>query len=379
MAKRANGEGSMRKRSDGRWEARYYSPIDNKQHSIYGKTQKAVKEKLNAIQIDFDSYRDLRGEDMRMKDWLNVWLEKYNGNIKQGSYSVYKSAIRSRLCPHIGHLRMRELTTETVQDMYLSMLQDGVTAKTIKNVHGVLHKSLEQALKLQYIRKNVSDACVLPRIEKREIQPLDDDQIREFLIQIKGDLCERIFHVALFTGMRQSEILGLTWDAIDFNNGIIRINKQLLRSRDSSGAYFGSPKNGKERIVYMPHHVKDILSAQKDEQDLFRMAAGDKWVYDIAPWKNMVFTDEIGNPIKHRTVHNHYKSIVRQMGLDYSRFHDLRHSFAVISLENGDDIKTVQEALGHHTASFTLQQYAHATYNMRKNSAGRMDKFIENL
>ena len=379
MARRANGEGTYRRRKDGRWEARYRSPVDDKQHSVYGNTQKAVKDKLKEIQLKIDAYKELRGADMLMSEWLDIWLEDYTSNIKPATRYAYASAIRSRIKPAIGDISIRDLKTEDIQKMYMDIRREGLTPKTIKDIHGIVHKCLGQALKLRYINHNVSEACVLPRQERKEIQVMDEDEIEKFLTMIKGDCCENIFFVTLFTGMRQGEVLGLTWDCVDFETNILRVDKQLLRPRDGSPIYFGTPKNDKPRYIYASDSVMEVLRAQKAKQLADKKNAGDKWIRQKSPWKDLVFTDKNGMPIKHQLVYKHYKKITKEMGLEHSRFHDLRHSFAVISLQNGDDIKTVQENLGHYTASFTLQRYAHATNKMKKSSADRMEQFIRSM
>lgn len=380
MAKRANGEGTLRKRSDGRWEARYVSPVDNKQHSIYGKTQKAVREKLQKILQEFSEYAELQGEDMSISAWLDIWLKNYTSNVKQSTLSTYRSAIETRIKPYIGEKSLKTLTTSDIQDIYTTLNKEGLSPKTVKNTHGVIHKSLAQAIKLRYIKYNVSEGCVIPKIERTDIRPLDEKDIVRFLKEIKGDKYEAIYFVTLFTGMRQGEVLGLTWDCIDFENNLIYLNKQLVKLRDRPKSYrFGSLKNGKSRTIYMSNSVADVLRKHQIAQDIARRNAGEAWIGDKTQWKDLVFTNETGECIANYFVYKRYKAIVERIGLGYSRFHDLRHSFAVISLQNGDDIKTVQDALGHHTSAFTLQVYAHSTQKMKQDSAQRMDAFIQQI
>lgn len=379
MAKRANGEGSLRRRSDGRWEARYYSPIDNKQHSLYGKTQKEIKEKLRKKLNELDENAVLEGDDMLVSTWLDIWLKNYTSNLKPLTQSTYLSTIETHLKPNIGDKTLRTLTTNDIQKIYVDLLKNGRSAKTIKNTHGVMHKTLEQAVKLHYIKYNVSEACVLPKVMPKEINPLDEDNIIDFLDAIKGDPYEQIYFVTLFTGMRQGEVLGLTWDNIDFNENIIYLNKQLIKKRDGSNEfYFGTLKNGKSRVIYISQIVANVLKDRKRIQSRDRRAAGAGWLAK-GQFKNLVFTNEFGEHLVHHTVYKHYKKIVKSIGIEESRFHDLRHSFAVISLQNGDDIKTVQESLGHHTSTFTLQVYAHSTRRMKTESARRMDDYIQGI
>ena len=290
MAKRANGEGTLRKRSDGRWEARYVSPEDNKQHSIYGKTQKAVREKLQKTLQELSEYADLQGQDMPVSAWLDIWLKNYTSNIKPATLYSYTSAVRSRIKPYIGDKSLRQLTTNDIQNIYITMKNEGLTPKTIKDVHGVIHKALSQAVKLRYIKYNVSEACVIPKQERKEIQPMDNTDIAKFLRAVQGDEYEPVFFIALFTGMRQGEILGLTWSCIDFDNGMIHLSKQLLRSRDKSGCYFGSLKNGKPRTIYISNSVAEVLMRRKEAQLIEKQNAGSMWTQE-EEWRDLVFTN----------------------------------------------------------------------------------------
>ena len=379
MGKRTNGDGSFRKRKNGLWEARYYNPVDGKQHSIYGETQREVKDKLKERLFDIEETKDLVNEDMLVSKWFEIWLAFYTSNIKPSTKDVYKCLIRSRIVPEIGDYTIKQLKTDHLQHFYVQMLNDNLSPKTIKNIHGIIHKAMEQAVKLHYVKENVSKACILPKVERRSVHPLDETEVADFIREIRNDKYETIYLVALFTGMRQGEVLGLTWSSIDFEKNIIVLQNQLIRSREGAYYYFGSLKNGKTRTIYMSNYVANLLKECKKLQRQNRQKAGKAWVKKGGLWDDLVFTTETGENLNHHSVYKHFKLIVKRMGIEDVRFHDLRHTYAVISLQNGDDIKTVQEALGHHTSSFTLQVYAHATDRMRQNSAERMDTFIQNM
>ena len=172
--------------------------------------------------------------------------------------------------------------------------------------------------------------------------------------------------------MRESEILGLLWDCVDLNKGMITINKQLQKVRGSNGDYaFAPTKNSKGRTVAIAPSVVAVLRRVRRKQLENRLKCG-------ACYHNsgFVFTDELGQHLKHQTVYLAFKQVVESIGSPETRFHDLRHSYAVASIKSGDDIKTVQENLGHATAAFTLDVYGHVTDQMKKASAARMEQFI---
>ena len=204
----------------------------------------------------------------------------------------------------------------------------------------------------------------------------DDDAAAAFLRAIDGQPHELLYKIALFTGMREGELLGLTWDCIDFTKGTISVRQQARQEQKKGGQYyFSTPKNGKGRVLAVPQSVLALFRAQQDKQKEMASYAGSAW--DNV--HNLVFTNAAGSFLSHRTVYDCFKRIVKSIGLETMRFHDLRHSYAVASIKNGDDIKTVQENLGHATAAFTLDVYAHATNQMKKASADRMEQYIQNL
>lgn len=377
----ANGGGSIRKRSDGRWEARYSLGFDPKtgkqiQKSIYGKTQKEVRQKLNHVITEIDEGTYSEPTKMKLSAWLEEWLRDYIGNVKNSTVKSYQDHVRLNITPYIGDIALNKLSTAHVQKMYNELLREkGLSPKSIKNVHGVLHRALDQAIKMGYIKNNPLNAVMLPRIEKAQIKPLEDDALVAFLKEIRGNPYELVFYVTVFTGLRQGEILGLTWDCVDFENSTIFINKQHGKLKGKNEYAFTSLKNDKPRMLSVASPVMDALKKQKAQQERWAKIYGELWHNP----DNLVFTTETGRYLCNQTVYLAFKKVVKKLGYENVRFHDLRHTFAVNSLKAGDDIKTVQENLGHHTAAFTLDTYAHVSSGMKRESAKRMENFIQTL
>ena len=382
----AQGGGSIRQRKDGSWEARYTvgrDPGTGKQiqKSIYGKTQKEVRQRLQQITSSIDDGIYTEPSKMTVGKWLEVWHAEYLGGVKQATSAHYRSHIETNLKPNIGAVKLSALKPHHVQALYNKLLRsetnpDGLSAKTIKNLHGVLHKAMKQAVMLGYIKVNPTDACVLPRIEKKEVSFIEEDGVKALLKAIEGHRFENVYKVDLFTGMRQGEILGLTWDCVDFDTGILTVNKQLQKEHIKGGLYsLVSCKTDRVRRIKPASFVMDILRQQRIKQNEERLLAGGAWMND---W-NLVFTNELGGHLCAPTVYNHFKKLMQQIGLPSVRFHDMRHTYAVISLQNGDDIKTVQQNVGHSTAAFTLDVYGHVSQKMQQDSADRMQGYFEGL
>lgn len=283
----------------------------------------------------------------------------------------------------MGSIRLEGLSTHAIQSFYNGLTENrkgerkALSAKTVKNIHGVLHHALKQAVANGLIRSNPADGCTLPRIEKKELKPLDEDEIALFLKVIHGHRFESIFLTTLFTGLREGEVLGLTWDCVDFDRGILLINKQIqLHQEAGIDAYkLVSPKNGKSRSVSAAPSVMACLKRHKAVQAEMQFKAGATWYNP----DNLVFTDELGGHLTKSAVYRAFKTAVKSIGRPDARFHDMRHSYAVAAIRSGDDIKTVQGNLGHATAAFTLDVYGHVTDKMKQESAARMEKFIKSV
>lgn len=387
MPKRnAQGAGSIRQRKDGTWEARYTAgrnPATGKQvqKSVYGKTQKDVRQKLSLVTVEMDSGTYAEPSRLTMGEWLDIWLKEYVAvSVKPSTLYNYKKCCNGYLKPNLSTIKLSAVNAPTIQKLINALHngcdgKKGLAPKTIKNIHGVLHKALQQAVTIGYLKSNPADACKLPRVIKKEIKPLDNVHISSFINAIKGHEFETLFLVALFTGMRQSEAIGLRWACVDFDSGTILINAQLVRCYETGAYVFDeSTKNHSARSITPASFVMNLLAEHKKVQDSARQFACEAWVSS-----DYVFTNPLGEHLKHVTVQKNYKRIVESIGIPASRYHDLRHSYAVASLQAGDDVKTVQENLGHYTAAFTLDVYAHVTEQMKRESANRMDAFINSM
>ncbi|MBQ3542142.1 MAG: site-specific integrase [Oscillospiraceae bacterium] len=383
--KAAAGTGTIRKKTITRngkeytyWEARYTTGRDpgtgkQIQRSITGKTQKEVAQKLKAATAAIDAGTYSAPSRMTVGQWLDIWTAEYLGAVKPRTVDLYKSVIRSRIKPGLGAVKLESLTPHTVQSYYNGLSKEGLAPKTVKNIHGILHKALQQAVSNGYIKTNPADSCILPRAIRKELKPLDEDMITAFLKAIQGHQFGDLFTVTLFTGMREGEALGLLWDCVDLTKGTITVDKQLQLIRGSGGQYQMVPtKNSKCRSITLAASVVKVLRDVKRKQLENRLRYGPLWEDS-----GFVFTDELGHHLSASSVYKSFKKVMEQIGSPETRFHDLRHSYAVASIRSGNDIKTVQENLGHATAAFTLDVYGHVTEKMKQESAAQLDQFIK--
>ena len=315
---------------------------------------------------------------LTVSEWMTIWSTEYLGGTKPLTIASYQGIINNHIIPHIGSIKLDKLNPHNIQRFYNllehpSNGQKGLSPKTIKNVHGILHKALKQATKNGLIPLNPAESCTLPRIVKKEIVPFDEVQTKAFLLAIQGHKFEDLFLITLFTGLREGEALGLKWDCVNLERGTLIINKQLQKEKRKGGAYIFAPlKNDRPRTLHAAPFVIHRLKEIKSRQNELKQQAGPLWEDS-----GLVFTDSLGHHLAIHTVYTSFKKVAASIGRPDARFHDLRHSYAVASIQSGDDIKTVQGNLGHATASFTLDVYGHVTEQMKQASAERMEKYIQ--
>ena len=394
--KNAAGCGNIRKKTvtkNGKdytyWEARYtagYDPGTGKQiqKSITGKTQSDVAKKLKEVTASLDAGTYIAPNKTTVSQWMDTWHAEYLGAVKLSTVSSYEATIRNHIKPALGAIKLEALTTQDIQEFYNGRqkgdeTREPLAPKTIKNIHGVLHKALEQAMLNGLIRNNPADPCVLPRRPKQKVKPLNEEQITKLIKALKGHKYENLILTTLFTGLREGEVCGLQWDCVNLETGTILVDKQLQSLRKSvrgnGDKYALVPtKNGKERHLTIAPFVVELLKKEKAKQDANRA-----YYEDLYEESGLVFTDESGHRITPQAAYRAFKLVVTELGIPQARFHDLRHSYAVASLRSGDDAKTVQENLGHATAAFTLDIYGHVTEQMKTESANRMQAFIQSV
>ena len=390
----ANGSGTIRKRADGRWEGIYSAGYDQQtgkliRKSIYGKNQKEVRQKLSKVTTEIDEGLYLEPAKMTLSDWMDLWYKEYTFDKKYSTLKGYKAQINKHIRPGIGKYNLSQLNPMILQRFFNHLSEPNekgkvLSPKSIKNVYIILSGILEQAVENEMISKNPSKKVKLPKVYNKQITPLTDKQVKDFLEIISTDeIYGTILRVIVFTGLRLGEAMGLTWDCVDFEKGALNINKQLQRRpQKDGGSTLTSVKSGKPRILKPAPFVMQLLKIRYTEQIMQKQRSEDLWL----AWSNeeehkkaLVFTNLQGGYLIPKRVYLHFKSAAVAIGAPDARVHDLRHTYAVLSLQNGDDIKTVQENLGHASAAFTLDVYGHVSDRMKKESANRMEEYIRNL
>lgn len=382
--RRANGEGLLRKRSNGTWEGRLTVGYDESGNqitkSIYGKTKKAVSDRMNQMKHDLKQGSYVEPTKETVDSFYQKWITDYLIEARDSTKYQYSGYYRNYIVDEIGSVEIQKVSDEMIQTLINKAYKKPLAPKTVRNLHGILHHLFSDAVRFKIINRNPAEYTKLPKVEQKEMLILEGANLKAFMQEIKGKPFEQIFYIDTFIGVREGEILGLTWDCIDFENETILIKQQLKRDSrigEKSSAYILSPtKTGNYRLLHPAPSVFAALKTVRAEQARNRLKYGK--VYDNP--NNLVFTDEIGHFINGRTLLKHFKKRIIAIGLPKEfRFHDLRHTHTAIRLENGDDLKMISSDLGHTNISTTANIYAHLTQRAKKDSADRMETFIKSL
>lgn len=388
MARKSNtrsaaGQGSIRQRPDGRWEGRFIVGYDhgtgkNIRRSVYGNTQKEVRQQMTAILTSIDNGTYNAPSRMTVGEWFDIWVDTFAAQkVKPLTLSAYKMTIKNHIKPALGALRLQAVKGMHIQQLYNALSARGLSPKTVKNTGAIMHKAFSIALKQGYIVSNPCDGAELPEVIRKEIKPLTDAEIQLFIKAIDNHPMRNAYALCLFAGLREGECLGLSWGNIDFTKQRIVINQQLQKSKESGTGYYiaHSTKSGRAREIQPPSIAFEYLKAERVKQLEDHLRAGENWNNP----DDLVFTNEFGRHYAMHTFYKNFKKIVAGIGRPDARPHDLRHTAATVAIAAGSDIKSVQSLLGHATASFTLDIYAHTSEKMMQDTAARMGNYYNNI
>ena len=380
--RRANGEGNLRKRSDGRWEGRYtagYNPDTGKRiiKNVLGRTQAETKEKLKAAVEQAQQVDVTRTDEYTVATWLRTWYDLYaQPNIRQATADRYKLMIETYTIPRIGKIKLKKLTSRDLQKMYKNLMEHGrvntksghgnpgLSSTTVRSVHLMLHSAFERAVKERLIPRNPTDDCIAPKVQKVEMKTLRPEHLKSYLeaADVRGVL--PMFYLELVSGLRKGELVALLWDDLDIQNRTISVSKQYIKN-PSGKLTLSRPKTETSvRRVSIPQEAVDLLIREHEKHP------ENPYMFPSSATGEMYYPDSV--------VKLHEK-ILKDAGLEHIRFHDLRHTFATLALQNGVDIKTVSSMLGHYDAGFTLRTYTHATRQMQNQAAETMGNFMSQM
>ena len=376
--KRANGEGSIRKRKDGRWEGRYtagHDPETGKAiyKNVLGRSQAEVKEKLKQAIGEIQALDVTKAGKYTVGEWMEVWFQDYAKiKVRPSSHQTYQGYIHNHIRPNIGDIPLEKLTSLDLQKFYKKLLTTGrvdrleakrqpkgLSAKTVRNIHQILSSALKLAQEQRLILTNPAEGCALPRVEHQEMKTLTTVQLASFFREARESGVFELYYLELATGLRRGELLGLKWEDVDLERGDLRVRRQVSRI------------NGK--VVEAPLKTKNAYRTLPLAEDTVSVLREQRRKVGNSPW---VFPSPNGGRISPDSVLHMLHRVLERAGLPKVRFHDLRHTFATLALQNGVDVKTVSGMLGHFSAGFTLDTYAHITSAAQRQAAQTMGSVL---
>jgi integrase len=371
LAKRANGEGSIHKRKDGRWAASVSVGRGKRQHFL-SKDRDVVARKLRAALKGQDDGLPVVVEKQTVEQFMQSWLKATKPKLRERTWVRYEQYVRLHIVPSLGKLQLAKLTPQHVQRLYAERLHAGASPTTVHHLHAVLHRALKQAVRWNLVARNVADLVDPPRIAHHEIATLDPTAAQRLIAAAGQDRLEALYVLALTTGMREGELLGLRWRDLDLDGGALEVRGSLQRV--PSGFVLAEPKTARSRrrVGLTPTAVA-ALRRHRARQSEERLRLGAGWKNDL----DLVFTDESGKPVDAtKFLRNSFIPLLERAGLPAMRFHDLRHTAATLLLGRGVHPKIVSEMLGHAQIGITLDLYSHVTPTMQREATAAMEGIV---
>ena len=376
MAKKKYGDGSVFQRKDGRWEGRlvvgYKENGYPKTKSVTAHTKTECEERLEKLREECGRRSERIKPEMPFGDWLDFWYQNFSKlKLRLTTQQCYESRIYVHIIPELGQIPLNRLTQNDLQQFYARLkksgrqkhtekLGEGLSDRMVRSCHTTCRTALEKAVTEGMIQNNPAVGCKLPPKKAKEMQVLTQSEIIRFLTQAKSEGYYEMFLLELTTGMRRGEIIGLKWRDLNLQTGELHICRQVVRINQAS--VVSAPKTkSSNRIILLPPDMTELLANLKSQSK-------GEWIFP-SPVNE-------GEPRNPTAVYKRFQIMLKRANCKKVRFHDLRHTFATMALENGIDIKTLSAMIGHVSAETTLNIYSHVTDTMQQQAAVRIDREI---
>lgn len=385
--RRGKGEGSIYQREkDGLWigQITIGYGVDGKQKrkTFTGKTRDEVQQKIYEAVHQQYTGTFIATDKVTVGEWLDNWLEVHKKEqLRPTTYESYEMLLRVHVKPVIGGIKLQKLQITNLQKMFNDFYRKGhkngggLSDRTIKYIHTILKAALQQAVNEQLILRNPADFVTLRSVNRPEVEPLTQEEANKFLGMLKNHRNFAAYYLAIMTGMRRGEILGLRWKDIDFKTGTLKINQCLVQVKDEKGKYvrtFQPPKTQKsQRTIPLTDDIIKVLKAHKVRQNEEKMK--NRKTYED---NGLVFCSEEGKPLWPRNFIRQYSKLLKDAGIPHRKFHALRHTCATLLLEAGEELKNVQELLGHEKISTTADIYTKALDSAKRKAISKMQSII---
>lgn len=371
MAKRRYKEGTIYQRPNGKWRAQIV--LNGGRLSVTAATRTEAQEWLRATRNQIESGLTLRGAKTTYGEFLTEWLTTSKQRLTAGTHYSYSQLAKKYILPALGNVRLRDLNPSAIQRFYNQKVTEGVGLRTVQKTHVVIHASLNAALKMGLIGRNPDDATQPPKPTHKEMRFLTQDEVKRLLETAKqiDDRHYALYFIAIVTGMRQGELLGLKWENVDLEKGILNIKFSMTRLPGGSLKMQKPKTKSSERSVKLGKESIAVLEEQKGRLKLEKAKSNGYWQET-----GHVFTSSVGTPIDPTNLTRQFNHLLKEAGLNRVRFHDLRHTAASLMLNNGVDVLVASRRLGHAKPSITLDVYGHLIPSIQAEAADVMDRLV---
>jgi integrase len=335
---------------------------------FYGERRPDVSSQLTAAQRKVDEGLPLPSERLTVAAFLVRWLATIKPALRPNTYRRYEQFVRMHISPALGRITLTKLTPDQLQELYAAKLEAGLSPTTVRHLHAAAHKALKQATRWGLVARNVATVVEVPRMVRHEMATLTPEEAQRVIEAARGERLGAVYTLALTTGMRRGELLGLRWRDVDLERGAVQVRASLQWTKE--GPAFAEPKTERSRRqITLAKIAIDTLRAHRLAQAEERLRRGPAWEDN-----DLVFANEVGRPVyPNNMVRRSFEPLLKRAGVRRVRFHDLRHSAATLLLAEGVHPKIVSEMLGHSQIAMTLDLYSHVTPTMQRQAADAMD------
>ena len=372
-ARRGNGEGSIYRRKDGRWAAAF-TLESGQRKTLYGRTRGDVAQRLREALQNQSRGLPVTGDPQTVGDFLALWLqEAVATRVRPATALSYTAKIRHHINPAIGLIPLGKLSPRHVDRMLTEQLAQGYAPQSVRHHHAVLRNALGAAERWGLVARNVASLVTPPRVPRPDVQALTAADARAVLSTVRGDRLEALYLVGLTLGLRQSEALGLRWDDIDLDTGMLRVRRTLQRA-EGRYQFYDTKSVRSRRAIALPRPLVQALKTHRARQGEERLRAGGAW--EGSTWGHLVFTNRLGQPLHGASVTRRLTRLLRDAGLRTLRYHDLRHGAATLMAAQGVPARVAMEVLGHAHISTTMEIYAHVAPDLQREATERIAELL---
>lgn len=372
MAKiRSHNEGSVFQRPDGKWRAQV--SLDGRRLSFLANTKKEALAWILETKNQIARGLTYQGADLTLEEFLAEWLSTVSSSGSKGTYFTYSWTVEKRIIPYIGNVNLMDLRPDRIQRFYNYLQKEGLSAHAVAVTHKTLRVAMNHAVKLGLIGRNPCSGTIPPKPEQSEMMFYDDEQVRSLLktAQDIGDKLYPLYFLAIHTGMRQAELMGLKWEDVDWNLSTIQVKRQVRHFTGAGYAFLGPKSKSGTRTIKLGKQALEILRDHKKDQEMIISSAKGNWTH-----LDLIFSSTVGTPLTASNIRRDFRKLLKASGLPKIRFHDLRHTAASLMLNHGIPVLIVSKRLGHSKPSITIDVYGHIIPSRQEEAAQLMDNLM---